>query len=152
MQPGAGRLGIGLEVPEAEQGGAKKCVSLDAPAKGLLVGVEDEVPYRDGMVGEARADLAPVLTFVSGYSTGGNFEMKTPRSLRNCRAGLCPRPAASRTPSPRLPRSPRRPIRLGAAVQNATSREQSCSLFPVNSLRPSIHPSVGIILEHGQFE
>jgi hypothetical protein len=34
---------------------------LDTPAEGVLVSVEDEVPNRDGMFGEARADLAPVL-------------------------------------------------------------------------------------------
>jgi hypothetical protein len=32
-----------------------------------LVSVEDEVPYRDGMVGEARADLAPVLLDQDGH-------------------------------------------------------------------------------------
>jgi len=29
--------------------------------------VEDEVPYRDGMAGEARADLAPVLLDQDGH-------------------------------------------------------------------------------------
>jgi hypothetical protein len=37
---------------------------VDASTKGALVSVEDEVPYRDGVVGEARADLAPVLKVV----------------------------------------------------------------------------------------
>jgi hypothetical protein len=41
--------------------------SLDAPAEGVLVGVEDEVPDRDGMLGEARADLAPVLLDQDGH-------------------------------------------------------------------------------------
>jgi hypothetical protein len=54
VQPGAGRLGIGLEVLEAEQGGTKKSVSLNTPAEDILVSVEDEVPYRDGIAGRAR--------------------------------------------------------------------------------------------------
>jgi hypothetical protein len=62
VQPRAGRLGVGLKVLETEWGGAQKSVPLDAPAEGVLVSVEDEVPYRDGMFGEARADLPPVLT------------------------------------------------------------------------------------------
>ncbi len=48
-------------------GGAKNSVPLDAPAEGVLVSVEDEVPYRDGMLGEARADLAPVLLDQDGH-------------------------------------------------------------------------------------
>lgn len=45
VQPGSGRLGIGLEVLETEQGVAKRCVPLDAPAEGVLVSAEDEMPW-----------------------------------------------------------------------------------------------------------
>jgi hypothetical protein len=40
---------------------------LDPPAEGGLVGVEDEVPDRNGMPVEARADLAPVLLDQDGH-------------------------------------------------------------------------------------
>ncbi|MGC0327530.1 hypothetical protein RKD23_000520 [Streptomyces sp. SAI-170] len=40
---------------------------LDASAEGVLVGVEDEVPYRDAVFGEARADLPPVLLDQDGH-------------------------------------------------------------------------------------
>ena len=91
VQPGAGRLGVGLEVLEAERGGAEDGVPLDAPAEGVLVGVEDEVPYRDGVLGEARADLAPVLLDQDGhrhhqgaagvveYAAGGLDDERPPR-------------------------------------------------------------------------
>lgn len=56
------RLGIGLEVFEAERGvGAKNGVARDAPAEGVLIGMEDEVPDGNGVLGKARADLVPVL-------------------------------------------------------------------------------------------
>ncbi|GAA4956724.1 hypothetical protein GCM10023238_24220 [Streptomyces heliomycini] len=56
VQPGAGRLGVGLQVAEAERGvGAEDGVPRDARAEGLPVGVQDEVAYRDGVAGEARA-------------------------------------------------------------------------------------------------
>jgi hypothetical protein len=60
VQPRAGRLGVGLKVFETESGGDGSG-PLNAPAEGVLVSVEDEVPYRNGMLGETRADLAPVL-------------------------------------------------------------------------------------------
>ena len=34
---------------------------FDTPAEGVLVGMEDEMPYRDGVVGESGADLALIL-------------------------------------------------------------------------------------------
>lgn len=40
---------------------AKNGVAPDALAEGVFGSVEDEVPYRDVMLGEAPADLAPVL-------------------------------------------------------------------------------------------
>ena len=46
--------------------GQEEC-PLDAPAEGVLVSLEDEVPYRNGMVSEARADLAPVLLDQDGH-------------------------------------------------------------------------------------
>ncbi|MBQ0905268.1 hypothetical protein [Micromonospora sp. U21] len=72
MQPRAGRLGVGLEVLEAERGGDGVFL-LDTRTEGVLVSVQDEVPHRDGMVGEARADLAPVLLDKDGHQDrGGN--------------------------------------------------------------------------------
>ncbi len=54
VQPRAGRLGVGLKVFEAEgRVGAENSVPRDTPAEGVLVTVEDEVPYGNGMLGEA---------------------------------------------------------------------------------------------------
>jgi hypothetical protein len=39
----------------------------DASAEGVLVGVQDEVSDRDGVVGEALVDLAPVLLDQDGH-------------------------------------------------------------------------------------
>jgi hypothetical protein len=47
MSPRAGCFGVGLEVFEAERGG-DGVFSLDPPAQGDLVSVQDELPYRDG--------------------------------------------------------------------------------------------------------
>ncbi len=56
-----------------------------------MVSVKDEVPYRDGMLGEARADLAPVLLHehrhgyhqsapdVGEYVSGGLDHERPPR-------------------------------------------------------------------------
>ena len=58
----ARRLGVRLKVFETEWGvGAKNSVALDAPAEGVLVGMEDEVPDWNGMLSKAGGDLAPVL-------------------------------------------------------------------------------------------
>ena len=90
VQPRAGCLGVEAEVVEPERRG-DGVVPLDAPAEGGLVGVEDEVPDRDGMVGEARADLAPVLldqdrhghhqsaAGVVEYAAGGLDDERPPR-------------------------------------------------------------------------
>jgi len=55
-QPGAGRLGVGLEVLETEWG-RDGMLPLDAPAEGVPVSVEDEVPYRNG-AGSGGSPLA----------------------------------------------------------------------------------------------
>lgn len=68
VQPRACRLGVGLKVLETEGGvGAKNGVARDARAEGVLVGMEDEVPDWNGMLGKARADLAPVLLDQDGH-------------------------------------------------------------------------------------
>jgi hypothetical protein len=55
MQPRAGRLSVGLEVPETERGvGAKNGVARDARTKGVLIGMEDEVPDRNIVLGKTR--------------------------------------------------------------------------------------------------
>jgi len=66
-------------------------LSLDSPTEGVLVGVKDEVPDRDGMLGQASADLARVLldqdshghhqsaTGVVEYAPGGLDDELPPR-------------------------------------------------------------------------
>jgi hypothetical protein len=60
-EPGSGGFGVGLEVRESEWRWAKHLVAQDARAEGVLVSVQDEVPYGYRVLGEARADLAPLL-------------------------------------------------------------------------------------------
>jgi hypothetical protein len=93
VQPRVGRLGIGLKVSETELGRAvaEKSVPFNAPAEGALVSVEDEVLYRNGMLGKARADLSPVLldqhshrhhqgaAGVVEYAAGGLDDERPPR-------------------------------------------------------------------------
>ena len=82
VQPCADRLGVGLQVCQPERGvGADDGVARDACAEGVLVGVEDEVPYRDGMLGEACADLAPVLLDQDRWS-GWTGRLKTTWALK----------------------------------------------------------------------
>ena len=54
VQPGASCLGGGLKVDKAEWG-RNGTGPLDAPAEGVLVSVQDEVPHRNGMFGETGA-------------------------------------------------------------------------------------------------
>ena len=66
---------------------------LDPPAKGVVVSAEDEVPYRDGVLGEARADLAPVLLDENSHGHHQGAAARRPHSVkmfRGCRTGALP--------------------------------------------------------------
>ena len=70
---------------------------------------------------------------MSDYSTGGNSEMTTPGSLRNCRAAALSAPSRvenSQSPTAAIA-SPTDPARSSSSERD-TART-ICSLFPVNS-------------------
>jgi hypothetical protein len=70
--------------------GAKNGVARDAPAEGVLVGMEDEVADRNRMVGETRADLASIVLDQDGHGhhpgAAGVVELivDTTRPLHRC--------------------------------------------------------------------